>query len=56
MLIAFVCPFYVNSHFHVLSWAKVVYCLLSVEIFHHIGKMQDGNMENSQNKGNLLSY
>lgn len=50
------CPVDLNSHFRVLSRLKVVYCLLSVGIFHHLGKMQDGNMENSQNKGNLLSY
>lgn len=47
-------PIDINPHFRVLSQLKVVYCLLSVGIFHHLGKMQDGNMENNQNKGNLL--
>lgn len=48
--------FFILIPIFMLSWVKIVYCLLSIEIFHHIGKMQDGNMENSQNKGNLLSY
>lgn len=54
-LSSFLIWFHCNVHvMNVLSSAFCYFCPVSVDAF-ILGKMQDGNMENNQTKGNLLS-